>query len=779
MKKSLIILTSILLLCVMLIGVGCNKTDATINTSKELSKNLNLLSNTVRRMDTIDNQYLINNELYSLKQINQINEYKVPRLENTPRTIIANSYNVIVEEDKIDVTKINSNEEIKNLLKDEIINRLYCDENGNCKLCKETYTCDENGVCNSCNKTVICDDNGICSTCEKTLYCDDNGNCENCNTNCITSQYKNISTSTLNNLKQISNFNNTNKSDKLKVTKIDNFIEDNDNIIGNNDSNSNNNDYDQENNLNKIIEQNNYDNNENKNTNDLTKQTISTDTAEEDNKIINNNTENIEPILNKTSDNMPAISNEENEIISPSAEEKLPKNNIEFIYYSEGSFSPDSLRYNPRYITRINYNTANSNINRYVDKLQKLYTMTADVVEANNILSDYKTAILNNVDETRTLNNCILTGECTPTNNQIIALNNYISDLRSTVNRLRDCNGNLTNEINKISTGNTGITNSIDVTNSNYLRILNQIDTRISYHENAMATLEQIKYLLEDARQNNNIDINEVEDLNTNLNDDIIINEEFKNNTDTTTSQEEQIENIIITEKEIIDDSETLEETNSNTKLQNEDISMNDTLPQENNELNESDDDIETTETNKPIKNIDTYDNNDNYNLDLFEEKNDIENDVNNQSVLDYNKIDNESSENSENIVNIEDSENYVSNLDNNNSENTNVVNNSTNITKPQMVDGDANLYNNNVADNNSNNYPNSIISQNNINDNDIDNNYYHYDEDGKLYNNTNGFEGNEISNVNFRDNNVNTYKYNTLVDSINRGTIDNGINNL
>ena len=28
-------------------------------------------------------------------------------------------------------------------------------------------------------------------------------------------------------------------------------------------------------------------------------------------------------------------------------------------------------------------------------------------------------------------------------------------------------------------------------------------------------------------------------------------------------------------------------------------------------------------------------------------------------------------------------------------------------------------------------------------------------------------------------NNNVNTYKYNTLVDSINRGTIDNGINNL
>ena len=40
-------------------------------------------------------------------------------------------------------------------------------------------------------------------------------------------------------------------------------------------------------------------------------------------------------------------------------------------------------------------------------------------------------------------------------------------------------------------------------------------------------------------------------------------------------------------------------------------------------------------------------------------------------------------------------------------------------------------------------------------------------------------YEGNEITNVNNRNNNVNTYKYNTLIDSINRGTVDNGINRL
>ena len=41
MKKSLIILTSLILLCIM--TIGCGKTDATITASTELNKNLNLL----------------------------------------------------------------------------------------------------------------------------------------------------------------------------------------------------------------------------------------------------------------------------------------------------------------------------------------------------------------------------------------------------------------------------------------------------------------------------------------------------------------------------------------------------------------------------------------------------------------------------------------------------------------------------------------------------------------------------------------------------------------
>jgi len=70
MKKTLITLTSLLLICIIMIG--CNSTDATISTSQDLNKNLNILSNTVRRLDTIDNAYLMSSDLYSTK-INQSN----------------------------------------------------------------------------------------------------------------------------------------------------------------------------------------------------------------------------------------------------------------------------------------------------------------------------------------------------------------------------------------------------------------------------------------------------------------------------------------------------------------------------------------------------------------------------------------------------------------------------------------------------------------------------------------------------------------------------------
>jgi hypothetical protein len=82
------------------------------------------------------------------------------------------------------------------------------------------------------------------------------------------------------------------------------------------------------------------------------------------------------------------------------------------------------------------------------------------------------------------------------------------------------------------------------------------------------------------------------------------------------------------------------------------------------------------------------------------------------------------------------------------------------------------------VGNNNANSNINGIINENNLDDS-FGNNNYHYDEEGNLYNNTNGFDTNSNHNVNYDENNVNTYQYNTLIDSINRGTINNGINNL
>ena len=116
MKKTFVVLTSLILLCIILIG--CNSTNATITASKDLNKNLNILSNTVKRLDTVDNEYLVNNDLYSIETISN----NVPAPHTTPRTRLANSYNVIIDDNKTTLT---------NALTQEIINRLYCTEDGN------------------------------------------------------------------------------------------------------------------------------------------------------------------------------------------------------------------------------------------------------------------------------------------------------------------------------------------------------------------------------------------------------------------------------------------------------------------------------------------------------------------------------------------------------------------------------------------------------------------------------------------------------------------------
>jgi len=731
MKKSFIIITSIILLCIMI--VGCQSTDATISASNELNKNLNLLSNTVSRLDTVDNEYLVSNELYTLNN--------VPTQQKSFKNVLAKNN---FENDKVSVDKISLTDDLTKALSDELINRVYCDNNGNCVICKDKYTCTDDNMCGSCNQTIICDSNGNCTSCGDILYLDNNNNCNSCKTSCISNvANSNISENTKSCLNKISTHN--------KELTVDFISTDNNDIVVKNDS------LDVDNDTNDDIIDNNlsFDNN---------------------------------------------ITNEEN---NNANEEAMQENTIpqyKFFFYEENSFAPD-LRYKPRFISNINYDSANSKLNNYIEKLQKLYTMTADVVEANNTLADYKIMILDNIDETKELNNCILTGNCTPSNHQVIALNNYVEDIKSTVNNLRKLNGNLTSEINKISSTNTGITQSIDITNSNYLRILNQIDTRISYHENAIATLEQIQYLLQDAVNSNTNENVEIEDLNNNV---IIDSEDLNNSsTDDETIENDTIINIPSIDEDSNDTTNSDEANNNNTEIIVNDDEV--VIDQEDNTTNTTNDNIVTTdkpiiddndssvsidttvedtneiveEENTTTSNVDTYQDNLN-NLDLTTENDEVDENISNEN-------NNDNLENTDTDDAVVTDQSYVdNNTTNNNTTNLSndtdaVVTNPNNT--PQMVDGsDNNLTNNynNINNNNINNTnDNTIISQNNLDNNHLGNNSYRYDDNGALYNNTNGYNNNALNNVNERNNNVNTYKYNTLVDSINRGTVNNGINNL
>ena len=250
MKKSLLIITSFILMCIMFIG--CAQTDATITTSKELNKNLNMLSNTVKRLDTIDNEYLMDNELYSLGNISS-----TPTPHKTTQTLIANSSNVIIEENNINDKENKLQDELRSALTDEIISRLYCDENGNCKLCKEEFICDNDGICNSCNETIICDEFGNCTDCKSSLDFNDKNECSNCNKKFISKDNKiQLPSNTITKLNKISNINNELKVNKLSLLNNDNIEDINNNVIDNNNElvNNVNNVYDSNSTLNSSLD---------------------------------------------------------------------------------------------------------------------------------------------------------------------------------------------------------------------------------------------------------------------------------------------------------------------------------------------------------------------------------------------------------------------------------------------------------------------------------------------------------------------------------------------
>jgi len=603
-----------------------------------------------------------------------------------------------IEENKTVKHSIATNIEndLGNILKSEIIKNLKCDNDGNCYICGNLYGDCDNNSCNSCGNLIICDNDGNCQNCNTLLNIDQYGNCQNCNKSCTKNSCSNIKYNNFN------NYNNTNCADKFINPLENQTIEAETISIVDEPS---------DNNLNEE-ELSNTNNTENK-----------TDTLTEDGSI--NNEESID------NENSPKV----------------------YYYYEEKSFTPENLKYMPRFISDTQIKDAGTNLNSYVIKIQKLYTMTADVVEANNILAQYKNEVLNSISNTKAINNSYKNSNLTPTIYQIQAINNYLHDLNTTTKNIKRANGDLNNEVNNINqTNNLGITSSVDVMNSNYLRILNHLDTRITYHENALSTLEQLRnYLLETINnQHNNVDNNITN--NDNINDEVNSNINNNDNNNSNTPEDEIImEESNQNNENNINSDNTLKD-NLNQNLDNEQIIEEDDSINTNTSYQDQDNSIitedNTTEDDAPVivPNIDTY--NDNIiedNNDIVEDNNDIVED--NNDIVDTNNTDVNQNINTENL--------------------------NSNITDQQNITIQDNLNNNN--NNNNNNYNhNHIINENNLNtDGNITNNGYYYDENGNLYNSFNN------NNLNTKKNNINTYEYNTLLDSLNQGTVNNGINNL
>ena len=443
-------------------------------------------------------------------------------------------------------------------------------------------------------------------------------------------------------------------------------------------------------------------------------ETISTNTNSSSNNLSDEKNGNVVviPLTNEPiDDKIVKLSNDSNSTSNPKV----------LYYYVEENFTPDALRYNPRYVTSYDSDNTSTQLNSYIYKVQKLYAISEDVLEANNTLSNYKANLLSKIDEVKSINNDLKTYSTLPSQQKIYALNNYVQDINTTTKRLRACNGQLNNEIVNISNNSqTGLTTSIDIMNSNYLKILNHIDTRINYHENALATLDQLKYLLQDI-------ISELQENNT---DNKIVNiDSYKNNNDI--SDETNLDNdnlnnnysINSTQTDIIDDENILNDNNEKT----DDYDIDEQYIIEDNNKNNS------------ISNVDTYKSDSTFENETIDNNNNVT--ENNHTIQDNETLNDANSEMST-------QHNY----------DEQIISNGYNTTE----------FNNGVNEN-------SVINQNNLN-NDNTNNIYYYDNNGNLFNARN----NEyLFNSNKNNGNVDTYNYNTLVDIINRGTIDNGINKL
>ncbi len=579
--KKLIALTIFLSICLTFV-YGCTNSTTPTAVAKKIDKNLNTLYTAVSNLDTIDNSYIANPDIYNIENIAQTSTIK--------KTIAAPPSSVAT---KIETEKINA--------------LLEVDET------------------------------------EESI--------ENINT-----------------INQTENLNNFNEPE-------------NDNNETLNDENIN-----------------------NSTTSSTTNTNSNIDIVFED-EITNDS--NLNDVLIIDDEGNGTLLNEDGEIIDDTTE--IPQEKLDEIFESTIKdpsltedkkekvyvFLFDKIRYTPRYANNYNTEIAQTTLNNYLYKVQELYTMTADVVEANNVLADEKKELLNCIDNLRIINNKMLEGKITPNNQQLIALNNYVQDIKTTIKRIKASNGQLNNEINNISTtsSNYGLSKGVDIINSNYLKILNHIDARITYFKSAIATLDQIHYILNEAQ--------------------LELNYQF----DEEPSKVENNKNLIP------ENSQNIDTYKSNSA-------------------------IETNDNNSTISK--NYTNIDSFNNDL----------KNNNLINNYNVDDN--------IYIVDDNFPSVSkhvNIDN--ATNLNNVGTTTIHNLPN---------NNNDVNAPNGTFQNGIITQNNLN------NGTNNGINGTL----SGYSGSseyvdyfKQNNMNRTDKNINTYGQNSLVDMINNGTVNNGINTL
>ncbi len=368
----------------------------------------------------------------------------------------------------------------------------------------------------------------------------------------------------------------------------------------------------------------------------------------------------VKKVANTTLDNTDNINNEE-------------CNNCE---------NKSTISYNPRYLQDLSPLENGDYLSNYISKVKTLYAITNDVIEANSTLGNCKNYILTYVVEIKDLNNELINGVFEPNNQQIAALNNYINDIKTTIKRIKRCNGELSEEVNNIGKTDSGtITTGIDVIKSNYLTVLNHIDTRITYLKNALTTLEQIKSILIETQTISNNE-NNSETNNPNVETPLLEN---NNSTDLATNPEpEQVKQ----EEEIETQNKYIDNNNQSTKQYNS------------------------------INNTDTLNN------------------VNNDNI--NNNTDNNVTE-----------DNYTTNsIDATN--NTNTLSNTQN-----------------------NQFQNDIITQNNLN------NGNYNTINGYTFTQEENINDDNIINNNQTKKNIDTYGYNTMIDMINNGTVNNGINTL